>query len=115
MSVSYDCPNPECGVTLKTASRVQVGKSVKCPNCGKPFVPELGAEKEKEKREQERKAKAAGKTDDGALKLAADKQPVAQPAAATPAQKPFVDPDEEDDESIKKGYGVTAETEEEKE
>lgn len=105
MSVSYTCPNPDCGVTLKTPSRVQVGKSVKCPKCGKPFVPEPAA------REEE----SAG----GALKLAdepAKKKPGAQ-AAAPPAahKKPFEDDDDEDPESVKKGYGVQGETEEEKE
>ena len=40
MSVSYTCPDPNCGVTLKTANRVAVGKSVNCPKCGSPFVPE---------------------------------------------------------------------------
>ena len=46
MPVSYTCPNTECGVTLKTPSRVAVGKSVKCPKCQKPFVPEPGAKEE---------------------------------------------------------------------
>jgi len=106
MPVSYTCPNPECGVTLKTPNRVQVGKSVKCPKCTKPFVPEPG-DKGKE---------AVG----GALKLADDptKKPGAnadppknEPAAA---KKPFVD-DDEDQESVKRGYGVISETEAEKE
>ena len=34
MSVSYTCPNPDCGVTLKTPSPVPPGKKVKCPKCG---------------------------------------------------------------------------------
>src|SRR4051794_19459035 len=46
MSVSYTCPNPDCGVTLKTPSRVAAGKSVKCPKCNRPFVPEPGEEAE---------------------------------------------------------------------
>ncbi|MFM8273629.1 MAG: hypothetical protein ACKODX_15065 [Gemmata sp.] len=97
MSVSYTCPNPECGVTLKTPARVQVGKSVKCPKCSKPFVPEP-ADKEK--------APAAA----GVLKLADEPKPTPPP----PPPKPFVDDDDEDDASVKKGYGVVAETEEEK-
>jgi hypothetical protein len=105
MSVSYTCPNPDCGVTLKTPSRVQAGKSVKCPKCGKPFVPEQGEKEEEE---------SAG----GTLKLADEpKKPGAKAAAPPPqpaAKKPF-DDDDEDAESVKKGYGVTAETEEEKE
>jgi hypothetical protein len=98
MSVSYTCPNPECGVTLKTPARVQVGKAVKCPKCGKPFVPESG---EKEK------APAAG-----VLKLADEPKPTSPPP---PPPKPFVDDDDDEDAaSVKKGYGVVAETEEEK-
>src|SRR5947207_2017826 len=40
MAVSYTCPNPDCGVTLKTPNPVPPGKAVKCPKCGNPFVPE---------------------------------------------------------------------------
>jgi hypothetical protein len=109
MSVSYTCPNPECGVTLKTPSRVQVGKSVKCPKCSRPFVPELGAEKEKEKREQDRKAKEVE-----SLKLAEEKAGTqSEPSKTEAPAKKFVD-DDEDEESVKKGYGVAEETEEEK-
>ena len=95
MSVSYTCTNPACGVTLKTPARVAVGKSVKCPKCGRPFVPEPG---DKE---------AAGA---GTLKLADEPK---KPAIPTPAQKAL--DDEDDDESVKRGYGVIAETEAEKE
>ena len=98
MSVSYTCTNPECGVTLKTPNRVQVGKSVKCPKCGKMFVPEPGT-------------KAAAAESD-ALKLADEP---AKPGTAPPAAKPFVDDDDEDAASVKKGYGVIAETKAEKE
>src|SRR5690349_3265647 len=108
MSVSYTCPNPECGVTLKTPSRVQVGKQVKCPKCNKPFVPEPG---------EKGKSKEPG---DGAMKLADEPKKAgakAEPSAGAPApvaKKPL-DDDDEDDASVKKGYGVLAETEEEKE
>src|SRR4051812_11557166 len=34
---SYTCP--ACGVTLRTASPVAAGKSVKCPKCQEAFVP----------------------------------------------------------------------------
>jgi hypothetical protein len=87
MSVSYTCPNPDCGVILKTPSRVAAGKSVKCPKCGNPFVPE---------------------PEGGA-------PPPAAAAAAAPAARksPFVDDDEESDESIKRGYGVIKDSEEE--
>lgn len=96
MSVSYTCPNSQCGVTLKTPSRVQVGKSVKCPKCGNPFVPEPG---------EEAKASAS------AIKV---NEP---PKNEVAAKKPFYyDEDEEEDaESVAKGYGVQTETQEEKE
>jgi hypothetical protein len=101
MSVSYTCPNPDCGVTLKTPNRVQPGKSVKCPKCSKLFVPEPDEKKEEE---------------GGALKLADEpKKPAAAPPPQPAAKKPFDDDDDEDAESVKKGYGVQSETEEEKE
>jgi hypothetical protein len=111
MSVSYTCPNPDCGVTLKTPNRVATGKSVKCPKCGKPFVPE-----------PEEAPDAAGP---GTFKVAGDapgKKPAKpgakpEPAAGDPAaaakKSPLADDDDEDDESVKKGYGVVKETEEE--
>jgi hypothetical protein len=107
MAVSYTCPNPDCGVTLKTPNRVAPGKSVKCPRCARPFVPESGDD--------------AG----GTLKLA-DEPEARKPAktAAKPeppkpeppkpeASKPFADDDDEDAESIKKGYGIVKATDEE--
>ncbi len=97
MSVSYTCTNPECGVTLKTPARIQVGKSVKCPKCTKMFVPEPG---EKE-----------APTGVGALKLVDEPK---KPTAPEPPKKPFED-DDEDDASVKKGYGVVGETDKEKE
>jgi hypothetical protein len=93
MPVSYTCPNPDCGVTLKTPNAVAAGKSVNCPKCKKPFVP-VPAEKEP----------AAA----GTFKLADDPKP------AAPKPKANTYDDDEDQESIKKGYGVVAETEEEK-
>ncbi|QJW97980.1 hypothetical protein [Frigoriglobus tundricola] len=97
MSVSYKCTNPECGVTLKTPNRVAVGKSVKCPKCGKMFVPEPAPKEEN----------AAG-----TLKLVDEpKKPEPPPVAP---KKPYEDDDDEDAASVKRGYGVTAETEEEK-
>jgi hypothetical protein len=104
MSVSYKCTNPDCGVTLKTPNRVAVGKSVKCPKCSKMFIPETGDQPQKQ-------------DEGGALKLAEEpKKP--EPAKTEPtaaAKKPFEDDDDESAESVKKGYGVIAETEEEKE
>jgi hypothetical protein len=96
MSVSYTCPNPDCGVTLKTPARVQVGKSVKCPKCAQPFVPESGAKG------------AAPKP------AAKPEPPKPEPAPATSKDSRF-DPEDEDAESVRKGYGVISETEAEKE
>src|SRR5262245_10748093 len=112
MSFSYTCPNPDCGANLKTANRPPVGRSVKCPKCNQPFVPEPGGE-----------AKPAGTfklTDDTPDKKSGAAKPGGKPEAPkkeepAPAAKksPFADDDEESDESIKKGYAVVKETEEE--
>ena len=96
MSVSYTCTH--CGVTLKTPKRVQVGKAVPCPKCRQTFVPE-----------PEEDASSAGA---GVLKLADEPKKPAPPPA--PAKKPFEDDDDEDAASVKRGYGVIGETQEEK-
>ena len=95
MSVSYTCTNPDCGVTLKTPARVQVGKAVKCPKCSKMFVPEPG----------DKPDEPPGAT----LKL------VEEPKKPEPPKNPLLDDDDEDADSVKKGYGVIGETEKEKE
>jgi len=102
MSASYTCPNPSCGVTLKTPNRVAPGKKVKCPKCGDAFVAEP---------EESAKPKAGH----GTFKFAAGesgKKPSPPPPAPPGPPKRFEE-DEEDDESVKKGYGVVKETEEE--
>src|SRR5262245_44559144 len=108
MSLSYTCPNPECGVTLKTPTRVPAGKSVKCPKCTKPFVPEP----------VEKDSPNLGTiplAEEPAKKPKKSAPPKSEPAPTAPAatKKPF-DDDDEDAESVKKGYGVVSETEAEK-
>lgn len=101
MSVSYTCPNPECGVTLRTAKPVPAGKSVKCPKCGNVFVPQ------------------APEANGGTLRLAEEPSKAATATAGHssspphPVKKPFADDDDESEESIRRGYGVIKETEEE--
>jgi hypothetical protein len=119
MSVSYTCPNPECGATLKSPNRLPTGKQVKCPKCAWPFVPEP---------EEAAAPAAAGP---GTFKLAdeepspAKKGPAVKgqkggakaeppPAAGSAAPKSrFADEDDEDAASVKKGYGVVKESQEE--
>lgn len=118
MSVSYTCPNPACGVTMKTPKPVPPGKSVACPKCTEKFVP-VPADDDGDK------PAAAGTfkfAEDPAPKKPAPKvkgtpaagggaKPVPPPPAA-PVKSRFAE-EEEDDASIKAGYGVVKETEEE--
>ncbi|MCI0701906.1 MAG: hypothetical protein L0241_12565 [Planctomycetia bacterium] len=90
-------------MTLKTPNRVPVGKSVKCPKCTRTFVPEP-AEDEKES------LGSALNLSDEPGKKGKTESTKSDPAPA--AKKPL--DDEEDSESVKKGYGVAAETEAEK-
>lgn len=109
MSLTYTCPNPDCGAALSTKTRPPAGKQVKCPKCGLPFVPEP----------QEKPAAGAGTfafKDDpkGGGKPPQPAKPAAKPQAAAPTRARAAD-DDEDPESVRKGYGVVQETEEEKE
>ena len=102
MSVSYKCPNADCGVTLNTPTPVPAGKRVKCPKCTQMFAPVP---------ESNGAAPAAG-----TFKFADDQAKKPAPAAAPPpAPKPHKKPEEEEEsnESIKKGYGVVQESQEE--
>lgn len=109
MSVTYECPG--CGAKLKSANPVPEGKSIRCPRCGTNFRPETVTAPEPA----------------GTLKFADDEPPPPRPAppASPPARpssqpapaakaSPFAD-DEDDPESIRKGYNVVLESAEEKE
>ncbi len=104
MSVSYTCPNSDCGVTLKTPDRVPAGKRVKCPKCNRHFTPEP----EEESPPSSKKTDAAA----GLFKFADDpKKPDTSPPPPPPP--PIADDDDEDEESVRRGYGVVKDTEEE--
>ncbi len=131
MPVTYTCPH--CEAALKTASAVPAGRRVKCPKCEQGFVPVPEAEaapkaeggagtfKFADDGGDKKKPSAAG------FNFSADpkKKPAARPKAddgakpsgppPKPAAKPKADEDDEEDaESIKRGYGVAQETDEEK-
>lgn len=102
MSVSYQCPNPDCGVTLKTPNRVPPGKQVKCPKCNKTFAPESAA--------PEGAPPATAAAAGGTLKFA-DEDPAKKPAPPPPPPPTAHDDDDESEESVKRGYGVVQDTE----
>jgi hypothetical protein len=135
MAVTYTCPNPSCGAALKTAAAIPAGRRVKCPKCEQAFVPIP----EEEPAPAAAKADGGGTfkfADDGpgdkkkptaaAFNFAADpkKKPAARPEArkddgAKPSPPPPPPPGKHDDldedpESIKRGYGVAVETDEER-
>ena len=113
MAVSYTCPNDDCRATLKSPARVPAGKKIKCPKCGQGFIPEAADAPEE-------KPAAAGtfKLVDEPAKKPAAKGPAKkkdEPPAGTAAPKGRFDEEEEDAESVKRGYGVVQETAEEAE
>lgn len=115
MSVSYTCPNPACGVTLKTANKLPPGKRVKCPKCNEQFVPEPEAPTPAAASAAAPSAAQGAGTfkfadDEPAKKPAASKPEAPKPAPPPPSKKP-VDDEDEDEESIRRGYGVVKETE----
>jgi hypothetical protein len=121
MAVSYTCPNPDCGAAIKTPNRVQPGKSVKCPKCNQPFVPEPEEKQDTGpgvfKLVDEQPKKPAGPAKPGGKKAEPPKPEPPKPGPASndsPAKRAAMAmEDDEDEESIKKGYGVVKETEEE--
>ncbi|WP_439631158.1 hypothetical protein [Gemmata sp.] len=118
MPVTYTCPNADCGANIKTAARVAVGKSVKCPKCGKAFTPEPGEAdapvetfKLADEPPPKRPAPVAAPKPARAVKAPPKDAP---PPPPPPAASPFADDDDESQESIKRGYQITLETEAEK-
>ena len=118
MSVSYTCPNPTCGVTLKTPNPVPPGKAVACPKCKEKFVPvsedapppAAGTFKFADDDPSKKKPSTGVK---GAPKGSGAKPPPPPPPPSTAPKSRFAEEDEESDESVKRGYGVVKETEEE--
>ena len=91
MAVSYTCPNPDCGATLKTGAAVPAGRRVKCPKCDQGFVPVP----------EEKPAAAAAKADGGGtFKFADDGGDKKKPSAAAfnfaadPKKKPAAKKDD---------------------
>lgn len=115
MAVSYTCPNPDCGVTLKTPNRVQAGKSVKCPKCNIPFVPEAeeGAAEAGPGTFKLADEPGSSKRPPSPKKPGGSAKPGAKPEPPKPEPPPKKSPadDEDDDESVKRGYGVIKESE----
>lgn len=108
MSVTYTCPH--CSANLRTANPVKPGRVVPCPKCKETFTPVPLEETEAEVAP----AKAIFKLAD---ELPPSKKPAARKPEADPpqppAKKPTDDDDEEDGDSVRKGYGVQVESEEE--
>lgn len=105
MPVTYTCAH--CRASLRTANPIKPGRVVTCPKCKQSFVP-VPSDDETEKDLAVAPA---------VFKLADD--PPAPPRSATipdasAAKRPFADDEDEDPESIRKGYGVLMETEEER-
>ena len=111
MPATYICPN--CDAKLRTGNPLKPGRVVQCPKCKESFTPvpkEAAAEPEKNA---------------GVFKLAddpktfptkpapkAETKPKAEPKPEPAAKKPFAE-EEEDPDSVRKGYGVQADSEEE--
>ncbi|MCE9564478.1 MAG: hypothetical protein K8U57_20765 [Planctomycetes bacterium] len=121
MPVTYTCPNPDCGASLKTPARVAAGKSVKCPKCNRPFVPETEEDEDAPASvgtlkfaDGDAPKKPAVPTKPGGKAVPKVEKKEEPPPPPPPAASPFADDDDESAESIKKGYGVKVETEEEK-
>lgn len=131
MAVTYTCPNPSCGAALKTAAAIPAGRRVNCPKCKQGFVPVpeeqpapaaagAGTFKFADDAAADKKKPNAGAFNfaadpkkKGAAKPDAKTADAAKPASPPPKPNPHADLDE-DQESIKRGYGVAVETDEER-
>jgi hypothetical protein len=138
MAVTYTCPNPSCGATLKTASAIPPGRRVKCPKCEEGFVPvpedapapkaDAGPGTFKFADDPPAGGKK-GAPNAGAFNFSSDpKKKPAAPKPETPradgAKPPPPPPPppksskhedlDEDQESIKRGYGVAEDSDEER-
>ena len=113
MSVTYTCPN--CNASLRTGNPLKPGRVVPCPKCKESFIPVPIDDID----DEVAPAKAV-------FKLADDPPPSKKPARKSEpkpetkpeppppaAKKPFDDDDDEDAASVRKGYGVQLESEEE--
>ncbi|HEX4613446.1 MAG TPA: hypothetical protein VH092_35015 [Urbifossiella sp.] len=143
MAVTYTCPNPSCGASLKTAGPIPAGRKVKCPKCEEGFVPvpeavaapgaatapraeagpgtfKFAADAPAGGKKGAPNAAAFKFADDAKKKPAAPKAEAPKADGAKPAPPPppppksKYDDDEEDAESIKRGYGIAQESDEEK-
>ncbi|QDU22680.1 zinc ribbon domain-containing protein [Urbifossiella limnaea] len=127
MAVTYTCPH--CDAAIKTPAAVPAGRRVKCPKCEQGFVPVAADEPaptagagtfnfKDDDGGKKKKPDAGGFkfSDDPKKKPARPKDDGAKPPPPAPASaKPKVDEDDDEDaESIKRGYGVAQETDEEK-
>jgi hypothetical protein len=116
MAVSYTCPNPDCRASLTTPTPVPAGKRVKCPKCQEPFTPvPAGAAAPAAPKEtfafRDDPVKPGGKP----AKPPKGGKPAPAKAEKPPAKPPRFADDDEDPDSVKKGYGVVQESEEERE
>lgn len=131
MAVTYTCPH--CESALKTGSPVPAGRRVKCPKCEAPFVPVPGEDEAPAPKAAagpgtfkfaddpaDKKKPSAGAFNfsadpkKGAAKPAAKKDDGAKPSSPPPPPPGKHDDLDEDPESIKRGYGVAEEADEER-
>src|SRR5262245_39705804 len=133
MAVTYTCPNPSCGAALKTPNPVPAGRRVKCPKCEEPFIPVPAEDEAPPKADagpgtfkfaddpaDKKKPSAAAfnfasdPKKKGAVKKDDEAKPAPPPPPPPPPPPKPADDDDDDPESIKRGYGVAVEADEER-